>query len=280
LNSKGNIQIRIRTFVLYKILLFIAVISFFITPSFSQEPLLSISVSNSSYDEGDSVVISGKVTTIIGETPVIIQISRDGNLIQVEQLQVAEDGTFTHTVQVIGPQWQKEGEYRVVASYASHTADTSFEFFLKETIQDTTDTFEVDAGSKGTFDIEYTIRGGTIKDMIVDFDFYSLIVIIEPTGDGTITLDLPRFAIDAIKPDGADDTFIILIDAIEVPYQETQTGDNTRTITIDFEETDSDIEIIGTFIIPEFGTIASLVLAISIITIIIMSSKTKLLTRY
>ena len=75
------------------------------------------------------------------------------------------------------------------------------------------------------------------------------------------------------KTDGTDDIFIILIDGIEVPFTETQNDANTRTITIEFEETDSDIEIIGTFVIPEFGTIASLVLAVSIISIIIISSK-------
>ena len=75
---------------------------------------------------------------------------------------------------------------------------------------------------------------------------------------------------------GTDDDFIILIDGVEVPYTETQNDANARTITIEFEEIDTDIEIIGTSVITEFGTIASLVLAVSIISIIIISSKRNL----
>ncbi|MEK0327043.1 MAG: PEFG-CTERM sorting domain-containing protein, partial [Nitrosopumilus sp.] len=43
-----------------------------------------------------------------------------------------------------------------------------------------------------------------------------------------------------------------------------------------------EIEIIGTFAIPEFGTIAALILVVSIISIIVVSSRTRLnvLQRY
>ncbi len=137
--------------------------------------------------------------------------------------------------------------------------------------------FEVEKPDQsGTFDIEYIIRGGNVTDIIVDQEFFELIVLIEPKSDGAITLALPRTAIDAKQSDGKDDIFIILIDGVEVPFTETQNDANTRTITIEFEEIDSDIEIIGTFVIPEFGTIASLVLAVSIISIIIISSKRNL----
>jgi predicted secreted protein with PEFG-CTERM motif len=43
-----------------------------------------------------------------------------------------------------------------------------------------------------------------------------------------------------------------------------------------------EIEIIGTFVIPEFGTIAAMILAVAIISIIAISSKSRLgmLSRY
>jgi predicted secreted protein with PEFG-CTERM motif len=109
--------------------------------------------------------------------------------------------------------------------------------------------------------------------MVVDPDIFAIIVQIESPDEGTITLDLPREFIGAEKQDGKDDTFIILIDGIEVPYQESQTSEKSRVITIEFEEGDSDIEIIGTFVIPEFGAIASLVLAISMISLILVSKR-------
>ena len=129
----------------------------------------------------------------------------------------------------------------------------------------------MDAGSSGTFDVEYTIRGGTVKNMVVDPVSFSLIVQVDSIDDGVITLSLPREFIGAEKQDGKDDLFIILIDGIEVPYQETVTNTDHRTITINFEQEDSDIEIIGTYVIPEFGTIVMMILLVGITTTVLLT---------
>jgi predicted secreted protein with PEFG-CTERM motif len=88
-------------------------------------------------------------------------------------------------------------------------------------------------------------------------------------------LDLGREWIDAKKSDGTDDTYIILIDGLEVPYQETA-SDKSRILTIQFQEGDSDIEIIGTKVIPEFGPIAVIILMSAIASAIIISKRTSL----
>ena len=261
-----------------KILLIVFAMSFFILPAFSQEPL-EINLSEEVYFQGDIIVISGQVTPIV-EGDVTLQLIRLGesgeeSIIEIAQIQVAQDGTFSKTVHATGKQWQIEGEYVVRAFYGVNSVmDVYFDFFKKD--QGVSLIFEVEKPDQsGTFDIEYIIRGGNVTDIIVDQEFFELIVLIEPKSDGILTLELPRTAIDAKKSDGTDDIFIILIDGVEVPFIETKDA-NTRTITIEFEEIDSDIEIIGTFVIPEFGTIASLVLAVSIISIIIISSKRNL----
>jgi len=231
-------------------ILVIFVLAFGLVPSFSQEAILSVNVSNNSYEEGETIVISGKVSTVILETPVTIQIFNEGNLIEISHLPVAQYGSFTHTILAQGPQWQNEGDYTVRASYGEgNIAEANFKFFKKTVSVDTSDFFEVNAGSSGTFDVEYTIRGGTVKDMIIDLHDFALIVIIDSAADGIITLDLPRESMDAKKSDDSDDLFIILIDGIEVIYDESITNEKTRTITIQFEEGDSDIEVIGTQIL-------------------------------
>jgi len=259
-----------------KILLTLFAMSFFILPAFSQEPL-EVNLSEEVYFQDDIIVISGQVTPVV-EGDVTLQLIRLGengeeSIVEIAQIKVAQDGTFSKTIQATGKQWQLEGEYVVRAFYGvDSVADVYFDFFKK--YQDASLIFEVEKPDQsGTFDIEYIIRGGNITDILVDQEFFELIVLIEPKSDGAITLELPRTAIDAKKSDGTDDIFIILIDGIQVPFTETQNDANTRSITIEFEKTDSDIEIIGTFVIPEFGTIASLVLAVSIISIIIISSK-------
>ena len=247
-------------------------------PVFAQQTsspsLISVETSSDNYEEGETVVISGKVTTVILETPVTIIIFHGGNVIEIAQLSVAQDGSFTHTILAQGPLWQNEGKYIVKASYGEvNSAESSFQFISQKTATETTDTFEVDAGSSGTFDVPYTIVGGTVSNMVVDIDGFALILIIDSTRSGTLTIDLPRISIDAKKSDGTDDTYIILVDGIEVPYQEVGTDENSRILKIEFDEGNSDIEIIGTFVVPEFGTIVVLILAATITVTILITRK-------
>ena len=249
---------------------FLILLIIFTLPVFA-ESLISVKTDANSYKEGETIVISGKVSTIITGTPVTMQIFNQDNLVDIAQITVAEDGNYSHTVRAEGPLWSKAGEYTIRASFGEgNIAETQFTFSPKTEITETK-TFEVDAGNHGTFDVEYSIEGGTVKDMLVDEEIFALIVIIESTDDGSISLEIPRYALDAKKQDETDDIFIIIIDGIEAPYQETITDSNSRVITINFEQGDSDIEIIGTTIIPEFGTIAMMILAIGIITTIFVT---------
>ena len=251
----------------------IAALFFTTMTAFGQGQLIFVEVSQNSYEEGDKIVVFGNVTSIILDTPITLQIFHEGNLVDIAQVQIAQDSNYAHTFIAKGPLWQKDGKYIIRAFYAKTTVETSFDFYSKQVLIETTDIFEVDAGSFGTFDIDYTVRGATIKNMVVDSDIFALIVILETDDDGAITLELPRESIDATKTDDQDDTFIILIDGIEVPYREISTNADSRTITIEFEEGDTDIEIIGTFVIPEFGSIVMIILVIGIVSTIFLSSK-------
>ena len=239
--------------------------------AFAQESLLSIETDDNNYDEGDTIVIFGNVNTVIGGTPVLIQIVNEGAIVEIAQITVGQDGTFTKIIIAEGGVWKKGGDYTIRAFYQEHIAESEFTFTPKSQMTETTTNFEVDAGSKGTFDVEYTIKGGTVKNMVVDSEIFALIVQIDAIDEGTITLDLPREFIGAEKQDGKDDTFIILIDGIEVAYQESVVGSDSRVITINFEQGDSDIEIIGTYVVPEFSTIAVMILIIGIMATIVMT---------
>ncbi len=254
------------------------VISFFsiaFLSAFAQtEELISVKTSEISYEEGDTIVISGNVTSIILDLPVTLQVFYKVNLVEIAQLIVAQDGKFTHTISAEGPLWKNEGEYTIRVSYgATNVVESYFDYFTEQSISETTNIFEVDAGSHGTFDIDYTIRGGTVKNMLVDTDIFALIVIIDSESDGSITIDLPRISIDSKKSDNTDDTFLVFIDGAEVRPEETLTTQTSRILKIEFEEGDSDIEIIGTFVVPEFGSIAILILFLAIISAIFVSSK-------
>jgi len=253
------------------------VISFFsiaFLSAFAQtEELISIKTSEKSYEDGDTIVISGNVTAIILNEPVTIRILYETSIIEIAQLEISQDGTFTHTIKAEGKSWKRDGLYRISAFYGGTAIETTIEFFSKQSVIETTNIFEVDAGAYGTFDVDYSIRGGTVKNMLIDSEIFALIVIIDSESDGSITLDLARISIDAKKSDNTDDTFLIFIDGAEVRPEETSTTQTSRTLKIEFEEGDSDIEIIGTFVVPEFGSIAILILFLAIISAIFVSSK-------
>jgi len=269
---------RIEKFVDFRILYGIIVLLAISTGTVNAAQTLEISVQtdDNNYDEGDTIVISGNVSIVVGSTPITLQIFSEGNLVDIAQIVVAQDGSYSHTVIAEGPQWKKSGDYTVRASYGEgNIAESEFSYSSKSAVTPTTTNFEVDAGSSGTFDVKYTIKGGTVKNMVIDEESFALIVQIESADEGSITLELPREFIGAEKQDGKDDKFIILIDAIEVDYNESVVHTESRTITINFEQGDSDIEIIGTYVIPEFGTIVMTVLIVGIM-ITILATRNKL----
>ena len=74
---------------------------------------------------------------------------------------------------------------------------------------------------------------------------------------------------------GPDTNFVVLVDGEETDFQEWPTAAQ-RKLEIPFTHGATTIEIIGTEVIPEFGTIAGLVLAVALISIIAVSAKTRL----
>ena len=146
--------------------------------------------------------------------------------------------------------------------------------------------FPVDIPNSGTFDVGYTIRGGEVKDVVMNQERYSLVIETTMVSNGNIILKLPRDSFDA-QNDDTDITFIILIskqnnaaaDFMQVEYEEIAVGSDYRTIRIPLEEGDRWIEVIGTYVIPEFGSIVIIILVVAVSSAIIMS-KSKFSVRY
>lgn len=126
-------------------------------------------------------------------------------------------------------------------------------------------------------EITYAISGGVIKQVIPDHDEKSLRIEIDSISNGTLSIKLPRDVIDA-KFGEDDDDFFVILDGLDVNFEETKTG-HERTITVEFPEGTEEIEIIGTFVIPEFGGIVTLILIVSIISVILLSRNKMILYR-
>ena len=150
-------------------------------------------------------------------------------------------------------------------------AETLFDYTPESEIVETTKDFPVDAGDSGTFDVKYTIRGGIVESIQIEPENLGILVKINSLDDGKIILELPRESIDAEKQNGKDEKFIILIDDAQTTYEEIQSDSTVRIIEINFEKGDSEIQIIGTHVIPEFGTIVMIILTIGILASILLT---------
>ena len=264
-------------FLLAAVLVFTAAV-----PALAQEvPLLVVNVSEETYTEGDVVVVSGRVTTVVPGTPVIIQIIYgDTNIIDVTQTTPAEDGSFIHTVLAQGNYWKREGEYTARALYGpENISEASFRFVAKQQpVEDRIEgNFEVGTpDGASTVYVWHAVTGGTVSDMAIDQDRFSLVVTVDsPKPRGELTVGLPRDSIDARSGgcDGEDTSYIVRIDDVQVPYRELDETGSGRVIAIEFNGGDQDIEIIGTCVIPEFGGVAAAVLAAAVVSIVALSKR-------
>ncbi len=254
--------------------------------AFGQEETLgaqkiTLTSNNTAYQEGDVITITGKIEKVIPGMPVTLQIFFEKNLIQVSQVKVSQDGKFTDTFTAAGPQWQNEGTVIINADYGGASTELNIEFF-KNTSGEFTSNYEVKIPEGGTFDVPYTMKGGIISAINVNQKNLSLVINIATSSDGNLNINLPRDGIDSIDNQGGDIDFIVLMyeGNSEVPIQtdfsKVKTDDKFRSINIPVKDGDTKIEIIGTYVVPEFGTIAMIVLAVAIVSIIAVSAKSRL----
>ena len=250
----------------------------------SAEECKQVCVAKSFYRQGEAVIVSGKVDAVLQNTPLLIQVFHETNRAHIAQVDVAQDGTFTYSFIADGPYFTKDGKYVVKTAYgvAGNTYETSFDFQTKRTGENPQQIYEVRKPDQtGTFDISYAINGGSVKNITVEPSILGLIVTIQADQDGSLTLDLGRQWIDAKTgsdgKSGDDDKYLIFIDGTEVQYKESTTKPESRLITINFQEGNSEIEIIGTYVVPEFGTIVMFVLAIATLSATILVRKSSLL---
>jgi len=243
---------------------------------------ITLSADNTAYQEGDVITITGTIEKVIPGMPVSLQIFFEKNLMQVAQVNVSQEGEFTDTFTAAGPQWQNEGTVTIKANYGGDSnAELNIQFF-KKTLGEFTSNYEVKIPDAGTFDVKYTMKGGVISSMNLNQKNLSLEIDISTNSDGNLNINLPRDNIDSKTSSGQDIDFIVLMYEknsdipVQTDYQKVNADSDFRSIDIPVKNGDTKIEIVGTHVVPEFGTIAMIVLAVAIVSIIVVSAKSRL----
>lgn len=238
---------------------------------------LTVAAENTSEN---TVVISGNVGTNATGQPLLLQVyNPNGAAYRIDQIPAADidaDGSYSYELKV-GGNLGINGEYDVRATYSGVTRETTFNFTGGQagggwsTIMLVVDDQE--------YPIEYMIEGGTLEELTGDFDTKTITAVIgsEVTGNetGELNLRLPRNITDSTDEATGDDApFVVFVDGEDMTEDSTDDmGADVRELAIPFFENSETVEIIGTSLVPEFGAIAAIVLAVAIVGIIVATTR-------
>jgi len=234
------------------------------------------------YDHSSVITVTGQVDPIAegSEVTFIVQRLNPAGITQIDQISVNSDGSFSTTISTASDMMKYDGTYLIKAQYVDAETTVSVELTnaieASETGTDVTAvTGTVVTGPSGESfyklgagQIEYDMTCNATPGFFANADDDSIVIYLDPTDDGIITVTLHE---ELIKP-FEDGTFAVVVDNQRM-LDFTQTG---NTLTIPCLAGTEKIEIHGSWAIPEFGVIAAMILAVAIVSIIVITAKTRL----
>jgi len=243
---------------------------------------ITMETDNDVYDHSSVITVTGQAEPVDPEgSEVSIQVfAPNGNLVYVAQVSVSSNGNFSTTINTAS--LKSDGTYMIKAQYVDAETTVSVELTnaieASETgtaVTGTTVTGTTVTGPSGESfyklgagQIEYDVTCNATPGFFANADDDSIVIYLDPTDDGIITVTLHE---ELIKP-FEDGTFVVIVNNQEM-QDFTQVG---NTLTIPCMAGTEKIEIHGSWAIPEFGVIAAMILAVAIISIIVVTAKTKL----
>jgi len=251
---------------------------------------ITINTDKDVYDHTDTITITGTVDPVNEyEMPVsILFVNQYNSIVEIDQLFVNSDGSWSGQI-VLNPDnhlQSEDGVYEIRANYGDF-ASTILLIELTNAVE-TSEGVEMGTAVTGTAVIGtdvtgpggepyYKLAGGQVDydstcdanpAFFANADDDSIVIYLDPTNDGILTVTLHE---DLIKP-FEDGTFAVIVNNQEM-QDFTQVG---NTLTIPCVVGTEKIEIHGSWAIPEFGVIAVMILAVAIVSIIVVTAKTKL----
>ena len=240
---------------------------------------LTVQTDSATYGHDDTITVTGQVANVIpGNVPITVTVvSPMASLVTIDQINVANDGSYETTMSTAGNLWKYDGTYTIKVNYGSLDNNVTVELSGGVAVAEKTHS-DHDDHEMGHDDVEcgssevsiggnctsYDISGGHVTSATVNTDDNSVIINIHADDDGVLTISPSTSTQKGI--------FMVLVDGEESDDAEI----NGNTIIVPFGAETEQIEIIGTFVIPEFGTIAAMILAVAIISIIAISAKSRL----
>ena len=229
---------------------------------------VSVETDKAEYTQGDIIQVQGRVANIAPGVPVTLTITSPLNaIVSVAQIDIAADATYEVSFNTAGSVWKHSGTYIIDVNYGSaeksdsvrigFTGDVPDDRFMPATCS-AEEVMIIDECMPGS------ISGGAITGSSVNEKDKSIVINIDTQDDGTLMVTMTeevQSGIHSVWVDGEEWDDVII------------DGNN---VTVEFLAGAEVIEIFGAHVIPEFGTIAAMVLAVAIVSIIAVSARSKL----
>ncbi|MDH5569486.1 MAG: PEFG-CTERM sorting domain-containing protein [Nitrosopumilus sp.] len=230
---------------------------------------ISVWTDKTEYNHNEIITVTGQVANIASGYPVTVTVvSPLNSIVTVNQITVAADKSFETTLNTASAMWKHDGTYTIKVNYGSVEKSNSVQVELTggiatsiQTTPSKCSTNEITADGQC---IPFTISGGVVKSATINTNDKSIVINIDAKEDGKLTVTPSKKVQDGI--------FMVLVDGEQ--WDDVEIDGNK--VTIMFLAGAEKIEIIGTFVIPEFGTITAMILAVAIISIIAVSAKSRL----
>ena len=234
---------------------------------------ISVWTDKTNYEHNDMIMVTGQVANVASGFPVTVTVvSPLNSIVTIDQLTVADDSSFETTLNTAGAMWKYDGTYTIKVNYGSAEKSNSAKVELTGGVA-YTPTYSTPTADKQCSVNEITasgqcvpfsISGGIVTSATLNTNDNSIIININANDDGILTVTPSKTVQDGI--------FMILVDGEE--WDDVEIVANK--VTIMFPAGAEQIEVIGTFVVPEFGTIAAMILAVAIVSIIAISAKSRL----
>ena len=117
--------------------------------------------------------------------------------------------------------------------------------------------------------VKAQVTDGNITRITADTTETSLVIDLEATNDGILSITTSDFLIRPFS----DGNFFVLVDGEEVQ----QVSLENKILSIPYPAGAEKVEVYGSYVVPEFGTLAIFILGISVISIIVLSRKHSML---
>ncbi len=225
---------------------------------------ISVWTDRTTYDHNDKITVQGKVANNSGFPITLTVVSPLNSVITIAQLDVGNDGSFETTLSTEGGLWKHDGTYTIKVNQGSQKNNKVLVELTGEASDSSDNCSSSEIYLKGNYCVPYSISGGMVTGASINNNDKSIIVRISADEDGTLTLNPDESILSGI--------FMVLVDGQEWDDVEISGND----VTIMFPAGAEKIEVVGTFVVPEFGTIAVMILAVAIISIIAVSAKSRL----